>query len=101
MGREAVLEDRTARTALTMLVVYLVLWSVNTVVAAAYSYPLQMAVVEGASVVGNAGLTTGVVAPGMPHLLEVLYIISMWMGRLEFLSIFVLGGLLWRGVRGR
>ena len=101
MGREAVLEDRTARTALTMLVVYLVLWSVNTVVAAAYSYPLQMAVVEGASVVGNAGLTTGLVAPGMPHLLEVLYIISMWMGRLEFLSIFVLGGLLWRGVRGR
>lgn len=101
MGREAVLEDRTARTALTMLVVYLVLWSVNTVVGAAYSYPLQAAMLEGASVVGNAGLTAGLVAPGMPHLLEVLYMLSMWMGRLEFLSIFVLGGLLWRGVRGR
>lgn len=101
LHRPLVLEDRQARAALTIVVLYILLWAFNTVAAAAYSYPLVRAMVEAASVVGNAGLTTGIVGPAMPHFLKLIYIGSMWLGRLEFFSVFVLIGLLLRGVRRR
>jgi trk system potassium uptake protein TrkH len=42
---------------------------------------------EAASATGNVGLSIGVVAPSMPGLLKVLYILVMWVGRLEFMAV--------------
>jgi trk system potassium uptake protein TrkH len=37
-------------------------------------------------------LSCGVAQAGMPTLLKIVYILEMWMGRLEFLSVFTLFG---------
>ncbi|HOX18438.1 MAG TPA: hypothetical protein PKW82_08285, partial [Spirochaetales bacterium] len=46
---------------------------------------------EGASVTGNVGLPNGVTAPGMPAALKVVYLLVMWVGRLEFMAVLALG----------
>jgi hypothetical protein len=37
----------------------------------------------------------------MPALLKIVYIVEMWAGRLEFMSLFALGGYLMALFRGR
>jgi Trk-type K+ transport system membrane component len=37
----------------------------------------------------------------MPAALKMIYIFQMWAGRLEFISIFVLGGMVFAALKGR
>ncbi|MHB8966569.1 MAG: hypothetical protein ACYC52_11500 [Coriobacteriia bacterium] len=53
------------------------------------------------SAASNTGLSCGVTAPTMPALMKVLYIFAMWLGRLEFMSVFALAGYAVSIVRGR
>ncbi|MDI3280103.1 MAG: TrkH family potassium uptake protein [Bacillota bacterium] len=99
LGRDLLLEDRHVRAALTIIVLYVLLWLVVAGVTAAYGYDLPSALFEAASAVGNVGLTCGVTAPGMPALVKVTYILGMWLGRLEFMAVFTLFGFFLRGWR--
>ena len=54
---------------------------------------------EAASVTGNVGLSIGITAPSMPTLLKVYYIIAMYLGRLEFISVFALIGVTFGGIK--
>ena len=38
----------------------------------------------------NGGLVSGIVSPGMPTGLELVYIFEMWAGRLEFVTLLAL-----------
>ena len=53
-------------------------------------HPYMMAAFESASVTGNVGLSIGITSPAMPSFLKVLYIVIMWLGRLEFMSVLTL-----------
>lgn len=88
------LEDRHARTALLIIVLYTFTFSVATLANVAAGYPFADSIFEAASVTGNVGLTVGVTSPAMPWWLKVLYIGIMWVGRLEFMAVFVLLGYL-------
>lgn len=94
MFRTAVLEDRLVRTALSVIALYVLLWFVLVLVGAyyapSYGWAFTDVMFEAASVTGNVGLTAGVTSPGMPAVMKVAYIAGMWLGRLEFLSVFVL-----------
>lgn len=57
-------------------------------------YDAKMATFEATSAVATCGLSVGITGPHMPVLLKIVYIISMWVGRMEFLSIFALFGAL-------
>jgi trk system potassium uptake protein TrkH len=50
-------------------------------------------------VTGNVGLSIGVTAPSMPMALKIYDIIAMYMGRLEFLSVFALIGYAGGGIK--
>jgi trk system potassium uptake protein TrkH len=99
--RDIVLEDRHVRSAALIIILYTVTWLSGTVVATYFGYPFLDAAFETASATGNVGLSLGIVSPAMPDLLKAVYIWIMWVGRLEFMSIFaILGFLVWE-VRGR
>jgi trk system potassium uptake protein TrkH len=49
----------------------------------------------------SVGLSVGVTDPAMPILLKLTYIFEMYVGRLEFVAVFVLIGFLVSMVRGR
>jgi Trk-type K+ transport system membrane component len=53
------------------------------------------------SVGSNIGISIGVVNPDMPDGLMAVYIVQMWLGRLEFVAVFALLGYLVSLARGR
>ncbi|HHW18943.1 MAG TPA: TrkH family potassium uptake protein [Firmicutes bacterium] len=96
MGQDSPLEDRNVKVAALIILLYIVIFTIGTVAGVAYGYPLPMAIFEAGSVTGNVGLSSGLTSPLMPWPLKILYILMMWMARLEFMSVFVFFAILWR-----
>ncbi len=101
-GRRQVLRDATARSAMTVLLLFIVTYLLGTVAALAYGrYDLTEALFEAVSVGSNIGVSIGVVDPLMPQGLMAVYTVMMWLGRLEFVAVFALIGYVIAIARGR
>jgi trk system potassium uptake protein TrkH len=99
--KDTLLEDRLVRSVMTVTIMYLTLYAALILLGVAYGYPLPEAAFEGVSVGANTGLSCGVTTPTMPALMKALYIVGMWLGRLEFMSVFALLGHFYALMRGR
>jgi trk system potassium uptake protein TrkH len=99
--KDQFLEDSLVRTTMTITVAYLALYGLMAIVGTLYGYDFLQAAFEGVSAASNTGLSCGVTGPTMPDLMKVLYILAMWLGRLEFMSVFALAGYAVSMVRGR
>ena len=66
-----------------------------------YGYPFLKSLFESTSAAANVGLSCGITAPAMPAGLKVTYIVQMWAGRLEFMSVLTLLGFLVAAVKGK
>ncbi|MHB1475599.1 MAG: potassium transporter TrkG, partial [Dermatophilaceae bacterium] len=95
------LDDGLVRTAMTITIAYLAMYGLMAIVGTLYGYDFLQAAFEGVSAASNTGLSCGVTAPTMPAVMKVLYIFAMWLGRLEFMSVFALVGYAVSIVRGR
>ncbi|MBS3940248.1 MAG: TrkH family potassium uptake protein [Actinobacteria bacterium] len=101
-GRRHILRDHTARAATTVLLLYGITYLAGAAVALIYGeWEITEALFESVSAAANVGLSVGIVAPDMPVVLQVVYIVQMWLGRLEFIAAFVLVGYVAALVRGR
>ena len=90
-----------AQAVLVVTLLYVALYLAWAAVGLAYGYPLQGALFESVSASANVGLSVGITDPSMPVLLEITYILQMWLGRLEFVAAFALFGFIAAAVRGR
>ncbi|MFC1657788.1 TrkH family potassium uptake protein [Candidatus Omnitrophota bacterium] len=99
--QEVVLEDRQIRFSLLIFLMYLGLYILGTIIGCLCGYPLREALFESVSAGANVGLSCGVTNPAMPAILKLTYIFQMWVGRLEFVSIFTLFGVLVATLRGK
>lgn len=102
--RDIVLEDGVVRTVMTITIAYLTLYALTGFIGVLYGYEFVDALFEGVSAGSNTGLSCGVTSPSMPWVMKALYIFAMWLGRLEFMSVFALAGYVLsmvRGARGR
>jgi trk system potassium uptake protein TrkH len=97
--KDHVLDDSIIKSSAIIICCYIVTFTFGTLIGAYYGYPLSASAFEAASVTGNVGLTIGVTAPSMPVALKVYYIIAMYLGRLEFLSVFALIGYIGGGIK--
>ncbi len=95
------LTAEVARSAMVVSLLFVALFLSGAGVALAYGVPLQQALFESVSAGANVGLSVGVTDPAMPALLKGTYIAQMYLGRLEFVAVFVLIGFLYSLVRGR
>lgn len=86
------LDDRQARSALLITLAYLGLYAFGTVVGVFYGYPFLESLFESTSAAANVGFSCGITRVGMPAGLKLTYILQMWAGRLEFMSVFTLLG---------
>lgn len=77
-------------SAFTYFTLYAVSYVSGGVIGAAYGYDPSKAVFESVSAAANVGLSVGITGPAMPTGLKLLYIVQMWSGRLEFLSLIAL-----------
>jgi len=97
--KDYVLDDSTVKASAIIIVCYIVLFAITTLMGTFYGYPLADSAFEAASVSGNVGLSIGVTTAAMPALLKIQYILAMYLGRLEFISVFALFGFVIGGIK--
>jgi trk system potassium uptake protein TrkH len=73
-----------------IVIAYMITFSLTTMTGLLCGYPLGDSAFEAASVTGNVGLSIGVTQASMPTVLKLNYILTMWLARLEFMSILAL-----------
>lgn len=78
------------REVTTVMVLYLITYAIGAFVGIAHGYDASQAIFESIAMASNGGITSGIVAPGMPVSLEIFYILEMWAGRLEFVTLLAL-----------
>lgn len=97
--KDQILDDGAFRSSATIAILYIVLFAIGVILTTLAGYSLLESSFEVASITGNVGLSIGITQASMPAYLKVFYIIAMYLGRLEFISIFVLVGMFFKGVK--
>ncbi len=97
--KDQILEEKQVRSAALIVIMYVATFCIGTLMNLLGGYPILEAVFETASITGNVGLSIGVTSAGMPEFLKLTYILIMWVGRLEFMSVLALLGFITAGVR--
>lgn len=99
--KEIFLTDKQVRSAFLITLAYLVLYGAGAIIGMFYGYPFLNSLFESTSAAANVGLSCGITGVGMPTGLKITYILQMWAGRLEFMSIFTLLGFFVALVKGK
>lgn len=99
--KEAFLTDKQVRAAFLITLAYLVLYGIGAIIGMFYGHPFLNSLFESTSAAANVGLSCGITGAGMPSGLKITYILQMWAGRLEFMSIFTLLGFFVAWVLGK
>lgn len=98
---DIVLTDKLVRSAVTIIVLYLITHLVGAIGGMIAGFPLVDSFFESVSATANVGLSCGITSPSMPGFLKVIYIVNMWLGRLEFTAVFVFFAYLFQEISGR
>ncbi len=97
--KDYALDDNTIKASSVIILCYMALFGIGTLLGVFYDYPLSSAAFESASITGNVGLSIGISTPEMPVVMKLYYILAMYMGRLEFISVFALIGYMIGGIK--
>jgi trk system potassium uptake protein TrkH len=89
LGRHR-LDPEMLSLALIIAALYVISYVLGMLLGIACGYDAVDATFESISAASNAGLSSGITAPEAPVLLKITYIVQMWMGRLEFLTLLAL-----------
>lgn len=89
VGRHVINHD-VVKEAMTVFVLYVVTYAIGTLVGIAHGYDATQAVFESVAMTSNGGLSSGITTAGMPLTLELFYMLEMWAGRLEFVTLIAL-----------
>ncbi len=89
VGRRILTPD-VVKEAMTVFVLYVVTYGIGTLVGIAHGYEATQAIFDSVAMASNGGITSGVCTQGMPVTLELFYMLEMWAGRLEFLTLIAL-----------
>lgn len=99
--KDYILEDKYVRNAALILISYVSLYMVGTIAGMLFGYSLSDSMFESVSAAANVGLSCGITMPSMPDTLKIIYIAQMWAGRLEFMSILALSGMVFAALKGK
>jgi len=87
--QDAILNEKIVKSAALIILLYIVMHTVGAIVGVINGIPFIQALFESISAGANVGLSCGVTAASMANSLKVTYIINMFLGRLEFIAVFV------------
>lgn len=87
--RRRFLQDSQLRTIALFVFLYLLLFGVGVIITCAYGYSLPDSLFEYASTLSTVGLSVGVTAADAPGGLLWTQIVGMFLGRLEFFTVFI------------
>jgi trk system potassium uptake protein TrkH len=90
-----------AQSVMAISLLYVALYLLGAGVAYVLGNPLSLSLFESVSAAANVGLSVGITHSGMNWFLELVMVLQMWVGRLEFVSVFALVGFAVAYVRGK
>jgi len=96
-----VVEDKLVKNALMITLAFIVLYLAGAALGVYYGYSFQDSLFESVSASANVGLSAGITQPAMPTMLKVVYMFQMWIGRLEFIAVFVMVGFFISWLKGK
>lgn len=99
--KDYILEDKYVRNAALILLSYINLYLIGTIAGMLFGYSFSNSMFESVSAAANVGLSCGITTPAMPNTLKIVYIFQMWAGRLEFMSILALSGMVFAALKGK
>ncbi|MBI2447043.1 MAG: TrkH family potassium uptake protein, partial [Candidatus Omnitrophica bacterium] len=99
--KDIILNDRLVRNSMLITMAYIFLYFAGAVIGMLLGYPALNSLFESVSAGANVGLSCGITSPSMPVILKITYILQMWTGRLEFISVFVFIGFIIAVVKGK
>ena len=83
--------DLIKQTAIIVLS-FLFLFAIGTTVGLFFNFSLDRSAFEAISAGANVGLSNGITSSSMPWFMKLVYIFLMWVGRLEFMAVYVFFG---------
>lgn len=86
---DQVISEKIIKSALIIIILYLLMHTLGAVAGMMSGYGFVPALFESISAGANVGLSCGISGPSMPDALKIVYTINMFLGRVEFTSIFV------------
>ncbi|MCL1797246.1 MAG: TrkH family potassium uptake protein [Eggerthellaceae bacterium] len=89
VGRRLI-SPQITKEAMTVFALFVVTYVVGTMVGIAHGYEAVPAIFESIAMASNGGLSLGIIKAEMPPTLEIVYILEMWAGRLEFVTLLAL-----------
>ena len=98
LDREQMNEEFAEAAIITVLWVSLLVASSLVLVNVAPEFSYADALFEVASAQGNVGLSAGITGPTMHPLAEAMFVLNMWVGRLEIIPVLVFGRALLSGL---
>jgi trk system potassium uptake protein TrkH len=99
--KDVFLDDKLVRGALILSLFYIILYVLGALVGMFFGNTFLESLFESTSAAANVGLSCGITGAAMPAVLKITYIIQMWAGRLEFMSVFTILGFLYATIKGR
>ena len=81
------LEENMIKSAFAIFFLYGFCFFIGMIAGMLAGYEPLASLFESVSATCNVGLSSGITSPFMPAFLKLVYIIQMWMGRLEFIAI--------------
>lgn len=89
LGRRTLMPE-LVKEAMTVFILYVITYVLGALVGIAHGGEAIPAIFESVAMTSNGGITTSLAQAGMPATLELFYILQMWAGRLEFMTLFAL-----------
>ncbi|MFH1621790.1 MAG: TrkH family potassium uptake protein [Candidatus Omnitrophota bacterium] len=99
--KETTIGDKQIKNIFMISVAFIVLYIFGALAGTFFGYPFFASLFESVSASANVGLSIGITQPTMPALLKIIYMLQMWIGRLEFIAVFVLVGFFISWLKGK
>lgn len=89
--KDSLLTDSLNKSVITIALMFMITYISSGFLGAFFGYDFLESLFEGVSAISTTGLSCGITSPSMPEFMKVAYTIFMWVGRLEFISVFAVG----------
>ncbi|MFC1709727.1 TrkH family potassium uptake protein [Candidatus Omnitrophota bacterium] len=99
--KENTIGDKQVKNILMISFAFIALYLFGALIGVFFGYSFTASLFESVSASANVGLSMGITQPSMPALLKITYIFQMWVGRLEFIAVFVLIGFFISWLKGK
>ncbi len=90
--KDMTINSDLVRQAALIVLSFFALFTIGTIAGLFCNYSLDRSGFEAISAGANVGLSNGITSYAMPTFLKVMYIFLMWVGRLEFMAVYVFFG---------